>query len=88
MPEFRRVFHSPRVVRETAVTDVAVQLGQFEEVLISGASAAWPEQLLLDESPDPRGRAVAEVLGSLDDRERPWRAHRARHRHTSNAPRS
>ena len=72
MPEFRMVFHSPRTICEAAITRVAVQLRQLEEVLISGASAAWPEQLLLDESPNPRRRAVAKVLGSLGDRERPW----------------
>ena len=71
MPEFPRAFHSPRVVREAAVARVAVQLGQLEEVLISGASAAWPKQLLLDESPNPRCRSVAEVLGRFGDRERP-----------------
>jgi hypothetical protein len=85
MPQFRRAFHSPRIVCEAAIARVAVQLRQLEEVLISGASAAWPEQLLLDDSSNPRGRAVAKVLGSLCDRERPWRAHRARHRRTSNA---
>src|SRR4051812_36419978 len=85
MPEFRRVFHSPRIVCEAAIACVAVQLGQLEEVLISGASAAWPELLLLDESPDPRRRAIAKVLGSLSDRERPSRTHRARHRRPSNA---
>jgi hypothetical protein len=88
MPEFRTVFHSPRTIGEAAVTRVAIQLRQLEQVLISGASAAWPELLLPDESPDTRRRAVAEVLGSLDDRERPWRAHRAHHRHTPNTPRS
>jgi len=72
MTEFRRVFHSPRTVREAAITRVAVQLGQLEQVLISGAPAAGPELLLLDQSPNPGRRAVAEVFGSLSDRERPW----------------
>jgi ABC-type branched-subunit amino acid transport system ATPase component len=49
------VFHSPRAVREAAITRVAVQLGQLEQVLISGAAAAGPELLLLDE---PRTPAV------------------------------
>jgi hypothetical protein len=85
MPEFRTAFHSSRTVREAAVTRVAVQLGQLEEVLISGASAAWPEQLLLDEPPNPRRRAVAKVLGSLGDRERSRRTLGTRHARTSNA---
>lgn len=84
MPEFRRVFHSPRAVREAAITRVAVQLGQLEQVLISGASSAGPELLLLDQSPNPGGRAVAEVLRGLGDRERPWRTRRAGHRRTPN----
>lgn len=85
MPELRRVFHSPRAICEAAITRVAVELGQLEQVLISGASTAGPELLLLDEPPDPGRRAVAEVHRGLGDRERPWRARRARHRHTSKA---
>jgi hypothetical protein len=78
-------FHSPRVIREAAVASVAVQLRQLEEVLISGASPAWPEQQLLDEPPNPRRCAVAEVFGSLGDRERSRRTLRTRHLRTSNA---
>ena len=86
MPEFRRVFHSPRAVREAAITRVAVQLGQLEQVLIPSASSAWPEQQLLDEPPDPGRRAVAQVLGRLGDRERPRLRPAMRHRRTSDAP--
>ena len=78
-------FHSSRAIREAAVARVAVQLRQLEEVLIPGASSAWPEQQLLDEPPDPRRRAVAEVFGSLGDRERPRRMQWTRHSRTSNA---
>jgi hypothetical protein len=78
MPELRAAFHSPRVVRKAAVARVAVQLCQLEQVLIPGPASAGPEQLLLDESPDPRRRAVAEVFGSLGDRERPRRTQRTR----------
>jgi len=83
MPELRAAFHPPRVVREAAIARVAVQLRQLEEVLIPGASSAWPELLLLDESADPRRCAVAQVIGSFCDRERPtlWPSHW----HTSNA---
>ena len=88
MPEFPRAFHLPHVICEAAIAHVAVQFGRLEQVLIPGASAAGPQQLLLDQSPDPRCRAVAEVLGSLGDREGPWRGHRARHQHTSCASRS
>ena len=86
MPEFQRVFHSPRAIGEAAITRVAVQLGQLEQVLISGAPAAGPELLLLDEPADPRRRAVAQVRGSFGDRERPRRARWARHRDTERVP--
>jgi hypothetical protein len=78
-------FHSSRTIREAAVTRVAVQLRQLKEVLIPGASSAWPEQQLLDESPNPRRRAVAEVFGRFGGRERPSRTLRTRHLRTSNA---
>ena len=85
MPELGTAFHPPRVIREAAIARVAVQFSQLEEVLIPGTSAARPEQLLLDEPPDARCRAVAEVLGRLGDRERPRPMRRARHRRTANA---
>src|SRR4051812_12127685 len=83
MPELRAAFHSPRGVREAAVARVAVQFSQLEQVLISGPASAWAEQPLLDEPPDPRRRAVAQVLGSFCGRERPTL--RPRHECTSNA---
>src|SRR5436190_11692338 len=80
MPEFPMAFHSPSGIRNAPVAGEAVQLGQLEDVLISGASAVWSELLLLDESPNTGRRAVAEVLGGFSDRERPWRTHQAHHR--------
>ena len=85
MPELRTAFHPPRVIREAAIARVAVQLSQLEEVLIPGTPAAGPEQPLLHKPPDARGRAVAKVLGSLGDRERPMLAPEALHRRTSGA---
>ena len=64
MPEFRMAFHSSCAIREAAVARVAVQLRQLEEVLIPGASSAWPEQLLLDEPPDPP--RFTDAAGDID----------------------
>lgn len=78
-------FHLPCRIREAAVALEQVQLFEIEEVLVAGSSPAGREQPLLDETSNARRGAVAEVLGSLGDRERPRLAPEALHRRTSGA---
>jgi hypothetical protein len=58
MPEFRTVFHSPRAIREAAVTHVAIQLRQLEEVLIQPLPEERDDVVDTPESPsEPPGDA-------------------------------
>src|SRR4051812_11973748 len=82
-PGLRMAFPLPCRIREAAVALEQIQLFEVEEVLVASSSPAGLELLLLDEASNARRGAVAEVLGSLSDRERPMLKRRALHRHTS-----